>query len=503
MADGITIKRVIASGGGYTTVEDDKGRILTVKGTVAWRANNPGNLRPGKLTNDLGAVGVTKAGKNGKFLVFPDYETGVRAQEALQFNTPYYSNRTIADAISKYAPSGDNNNPAAYARQLANALGVSVNTKLSDLTPEQRKIYMQAQRGVENSTPGRIYEGNIPLPLVDVPDAPKVTRASLEMPPMPRKRPGTALDTIGPVAGRVPLPFSGPLVPPSGVNIDGLQTLPPPELDLNAPVARGNGAWWNTQDKQPGMMGRGLPTPPAPPIPRPYPIAAAGQPPPMPMRRPTALSAQAEAPMPMQRPSMPSARPSMPSAPVEQQTQQLRLASGKMIAPGNYTGKNGMTYTVSDDGTGNAVVKSNRAGAFNIGREMNAPTLAGSLIRSKIPEALSSVPQSLGYAADNLKNSAVGAAENLGNRVGDLASNLGGMFGGLFGGQPPPVPQPRLQPGMMGRGQPRAPVPMPSPRFSREALLRLAAQEQQRQQQQSGNSSATYFDRASGGWVNN
>lgn len=152
----VTFVKVVKSGPRKTTVLASDGNTYTFHGNVAWRANNPGNLRPGKLTNSLGAIGTIDTGSNGKFLVFPDRETGLKAQETLQFETPAYSTKTIAQAIRKYAPAADNNNPDAYAARLAGALGVSVDTKMADLTPAQRAVYMQAQHGVEDNRPGTI-----------------------------------------------------------------------------------------------------------------------------------------------------------------------------------------------------------------------------------------------------------------------------------------------------------------------------------------------------------
>lgn len=217
----ISFVEVLESGPRKVKVLASDGNAYTLKGNVAWRANNPGNLRPGKLTNGLGAIGVIDTGSNGKFLVFPDAQTGARAQEALQFETPFYANKTIAQAIKRYAPAGDNNDPVAYAQRLADALGVSVDTTLSSLTPDQRAIYMQAQRGVENNTPGTIaaedgiavpadviqqFSGT-PLPPMDIPEV--ATQLDATPPPVPMPIPADRLPSAEPPP--MPIPRPSPL----------------------------------------------------------------------------------------------------------------------------------------------------------------------------------------------------------------------------------------------------------------------------------------------------
>ena len=197
----ISFTELIDSGPRWNKVLASDGNTYTLRGNVAWRANNPGNLRPGKLTNGLGAIGIIDTGSNGKFLIFPDAATGARAQEVLQFETPFYANKTIAEAIKRYAPAGDNNDPVAYAQRLADALGVSVDTPLNSLTPEQRATYMQAQRSVENNTPGTIAGEDgasvppevvqqfsaTPRPPMNIPEV--GTQVDAAPPPMPRPRP--------------------------------------------------------------------------------------------------------------------------------------------------------------------------------------------------------------------------------------------------------------------------------------------------------------------------
>lgn len=76
------------------------------------------------------------------FAQFATPEDGFDALvEKIKFNqnspqSRYYG-KTIAEYFKLYAPSNDGNNPVAYANSVAKQLGVSVNTKISQLDPVQ------------------------------------------------------------------------------------------------------------------------------------------------------------------------------------------------------------------------------------------------------------------------------------------------------------------------------------------------------------------------------
>lgn len=193
---------------------------------------------------------------------------------------------------------------------------------------------------------------------------------------------------------------------------------------------------------------------------------------PTPMSRPVvAPVAQQQAPQPMPRPvgvSQPAAQPIAPAPKL------LRLPSGKMVAPGSYQNdKNGITYQITEGANGEAVVTPQRAGAINIGREMNAPTLAGGFIRSQIPAALETAKDSIGTAATAVKDTASSAIDTVTGKAAELGSTLGNAFSGFgnfLGGnaqQPKPAAAtPTFQTGMLGRGsvpQITAPMVPPSP----------------------------------------
>ena len=74
--------------------------VVHVGGSLAWRANNPGNLR-GAATK-IGSV----SGAVGSFAVFASIEDGRAAQRALYLDK--YGSMKVKDAISKLTPPNEN-----------------------------------------------------------------------------------------------------------------------------------------------------------------------------------------------------------------------------------------------------------------------------------------------------------------------------------------------------------------------------------------------------------
>lgn len=142
------IKKVLEKGKGFIIIEDDNGKLIRRhKGTVSWRCNNPGNLKHGAFTKGLGAVGSDHIGH----AVFPTYDFGKQAQYMLLFSdTSKYYNLTIEQAISRYAPVSDGNNPEKYTKYLTETVGINKNTKLSELVDGQRSDLLECMK---------IYEG--------------------------------------------------------------------------------------------------------------------------------------------------------------------------------------------------------------------------------------------------------------------------------------------------------------------------------------------------------
>ncbi len=104
--------------------------IGTTTNQLAFRNNNPGNLR------FIGQAGATQG--EGGFAKFDTPQDGYNAlvnDITSKVNSGLYSN--LQDMMSKYAPASDNNDPVAYANFIAKNLGVSSTTPLSKLDPAQ------------------------------------------------------------------------------------------------------------------------------------------------------------------------------------------------------------------------------------------------------------------------------------------------------------------------------------------------------------------------------
>jgi hypothetical protein len=143
------VVRIVETGPGYNIIEMADGTIVKRKGDRNWRNNNPGNIEYGEFAKRMGAIG-----SDGRFAIFPNYETGRRAKEHLLFNTNSYRNLTLDQAINRYAPSFENNT-SAYIQNVAASAGVDPNTKMSDIPESQRAAILDAferQEGFNKGT---------------------------------------------------------------------------------------------------------------------------------------------------------------------------------------------------------------------------------------------------------------------------------------------------------------------------------------------------------------
>lgn len=137
----------------------DGTHLLRTGGTIAWRFNNPGNIRPateGKLI--MGAIGIGTTKGNGSFLIFASYDDGRAQKKSLlrrKFNerTIYTMLAGIPDKTGKlvqgYAPAADNNDPLAYANSISKHTGLPITTKLSDLSDAQLEQVLDAMESKE------------------------------------------------------------------------------------------------------------------------------------------------------------------------------------------------------------------------------------------------------------------------------------------------------------------------------------------------------------------
>lgn len=118
-------------------------------GTRAWRNNNPGNMEYNAYTKSLGAVGT-----DGRFAVFPSYEAGSKAKESLIFGGKNYKDKSLTDAIARYAPPNENNTGRYQAAILASVGGQ--NKRMADYTPDERKAILKAMEKQEGFKPGKV-----------------------------------------------------------------------------------------------------------------------------------------------------------------------------------------------------------------------------------------------------------------------------------------------------------------------------------------------------------
>lgn len=139
-------------------------------GTMAWRNNNPGNIKWGDNAKSFGAIGRTATDKYGNtFAIFPDMETGYKAQRMLWKSGKWgngeyiYYNGTIEEGLNKYSPAerradGSWENPQGITpkrlRMVASRGGPSANRKVSSLTDKEFDILMSVIEETEGFETG-------------------------------------------------------------------------------------------------------------------------------------------------------------------------------------------------------------------------------------------------------------------------------------------------------------------------------------------------------------
>lgn len=113
---------------------------VKVGGSIAWRANNPGNLRT--ASTKIGTV----SGAVGHFAVFASLKDGRAAQQDLYVSR--YGDMKVRDAINKLTPPSENDT-AAYLAQLK-AAGVDLDKDVKS----QIDTLMNAVAASEGLIPG-------------------------------------------------------------------------------------------------------------------------------------------------------------------------------------------------------------------------------------------------------------------------------------------------------------------------------------------------------------
>lgn len=100
-------------------------------GDLNYRNNNPGNCRCSKV-GYAASYGTVKCVNN--FAVFSTYELGwLYLQNLVKERCAKHPTWTIKDFFANYAPTGDNNNPSLYAKNVAGRLGVGTDFLIKNL----------------------------------------------------------------------------------------------------------------------------------------------------------------------------------------------------------------------------------------------------------------------------------------------------------------------------------------------------------------------------------
>lgn len=128
------------------------------------RNNNPGNIEYGSFAKEAGATGT-----DGRFAIFPDMETGKKAQIKLLKNYVSKGNNTISKIVRKWNPvSGENSekNVSSYEQAWANKMGISKDTPLteSDIT-ENFRAAQERQEGFTTFQKTKNIPISIPAPI--------------------------------------------------------------------------------------------------------------------------------------------------------------------------------------------------------------------------------------------------------------------------------------------------------------------------------------------------
>jgi hypothetical protein len=141
-------------GGTYDPIGGSDGK----GGTRSSRNNNPGNIEFNAWSRAHGATGT-----DGRFAVFPSAQVGTAAMGDLlnSYATNDHLN-TVTGIISKWSPSSDGNNTAAYIADVSKKLGVDPNATLQMSDPKFRETFGRAIAGHEGNASA--YQTGTPMP---------------------------------------------------------------------------------------------------------------------------------------------------------------------------------------------------------------------------------------------------------------------------------------------------------------------------------------------------
>lgn len=126
-------------------------------GTISWRTNNPGNVMYGQFAKSHGAIGYVHAADTEPVAIMPTLDHGIKMQMSL-WRRPMYNNKTIDLGCQQWATANKGKRGTPYARDLAQAAGASIDTKVADLSDNQLKRMITAQMRWEGFKPGTVSQ---------------------------------------------------------------------------------------------------------------------------------------------------------------------------------------------------------------------------------------------------------------------------------------------------------------------------------------------------------
>lgn len=136
----------------FTVHYFDEHGNMTIRGggTIAWRCNNPGNLRASSYSTSAKrrAIGSAGYGKN-MYAVYPDYETGHEAL-VVMLKGGVYSPLTLRKAIGRY----DSTNPQ-YIDIIVSKTGLHPERKVKSLNDKEFEKFWRAIEETEKWRVGK------------------------------------------------------------------------------------------------------------------------------------------------------------------------------------------------------------------------------------------------------------------------------------------------------------------------------------------------------------
>lgn len=117
-------------------------------GAVALDGNNPGGINDGSFAKSQPGY----KGANGRFASFDTLQNGINAQSALLKSYVSRGYDTPSKIAQRWAPAKDGNDPTAYAANIAKAMGIGPNDKI---TAANLGAFQHAQAMQENSMYGQ------------------------------------------------------------------------------------------------------------------------------------------------------------------------------------------------------------------------------------------------------------------------------------------------------------------------------------------------------------